>query len=643
MKHLIDTSAWRKAWDLLDRRERIQAFGVLIMAIIGGAASAGMVGAVMPFLSVLADPGRIARVPQLAWAYEAFGFDSAYGFLVALGAGALGVVVLSLCIQILKVYVIARFTTMRVYSISSRLMARYLGQPYEYFLDHHSGDMGTRVLSEAQMAVNEFIKPTTDFIAALLSVLSIVGFLLWVQPVVTLVALVTVGGIYGAIYSLTRARLRALGKVRATANTERYRIATEALGGVKDIKLLGREHSYVERFRKPAHRMAQARIRASLLKQIPTLAIQALVFGGVIALCLVLLDPVAFAEGTALGVILPLLGVFALAGQRLMPELNKLYGAATTIQTGRAALEMVHDDLYGSGPQTSLPRHQPDGLGLKAALEFRNVSYRYPQADAAPPFSAALIIPRYKTPRPAATAPRDPAPSKPGSAGVSNISLTIRAGERIGIVGGTGAGKTTLADLILGLLEPRAGQILVDDTPLDSSNIRAWQQSVGYVPQEIFLTDADLAENIALGVPPKEIDLDRVYRAARIAQIDTFIRKELPQGYKTTVGERGVRLSGGQRQRVGIARALYHDADLIVFDEATSALDNMTEREVMAAIDALPGDKTVLMIAHRLSTVRGCDRIIVLDHGRLVGLGPWDELMETSPEFRRIASLADVA
>jgi ABC-type multidrug transport system fused ATPase/permease subunit len=210
-------------------------------------------------------------------------------------------------------------------------------------------------------------------------------------------------------------------------------------------------------------------------------------------------------------------------------------------------------------------------------------------------------------------------------------------GARIGIVGGTGAGKTTLADLVLGLLNPANGRLLIDGVPVTQNNLCAWQQSVGYVPQDIFLTDASLSENIALGVPLKDINQARVVEAAQIAQIDQFITSDLPEGYDTKIGERGVRLSGGQRQRIGIARALYQNADLIVFDEATSALDNLTEREVMSAIDALPDDKTVVMIAHRLSTVKQCDRIIVMDAGAIVGIGTWDNLLETNAAFQNIA------
>ena len=605
---MLDITSLKKAWELLDARERRNALKVLAIAMLSAFASTAMVGAVMPFLSVLSDPTRIQDAPFLAWAYARFGFTSSYTFLVALGLGALGVIVVAMAIQVLKVYAVARFAMMRVHSLSFRLMARYLGQPYEYFLDHHSGEMGTRVLAEAQEVVNRFLKPMTELFTSLLTVLALVGFLLWVQPTIAFAAFAIVGGVYGGTYALTRIRLRRLGQQRVAANAERFRLATEALGGVKDIKLLGRERAYVDRFRDPSHRMADVQTRAQVISQIPKYVIQGIVFGGVVVLCLALLDPGTFDDGTALATILPILGVFAFAGQRMMPELGKVYEAAAKIQSGKAAVDTVHADLIGQS--AALPRQMPQAIGLNTALQLDGVTYRYPKADLA---------------------------------GVSDIALTIRAGEKIGIVGGTGAGKTTLADIILGLLRPQSGQIVADGTPVTEDNLRAWQQTVGYVPQDIFLTDASVAENIALGVAPADIDPDRLARAARIASIDSFIRTELPDGYDTTVGERGVRLSGGQRQRIGIARALYHDADLIVFDEATSALDNLTEAEVMAAIDALPGDKTVVMIAHRLSTVKRCDRIVVMEKGRMVGCDEWEALMAGNVAFQRIARLSDAA
>ena len=605
---MIDLDTWRKAWALLDGRERRNAWITLAIVILGALSSAFMVGSVLPFLMVLSDPGQIARVPALAWAYEVFGFSSGYSFLVALGLVSFAVIVLTSLIQIAKTYAVARFALMRIHSISCRLLIAYLRQPYAFFLNRHTGEMGTRVLSESQLLVGQFLQPAAELIAATLSVIALVGLLLWVDPMIAAISFATLGGIYGAVYLFSRRGLKRYGGERAKANSDRYRMANEALAGIKDIKLLGREASYAARYSDPSHRMARAFVSVQLISQIPQFAIQAVAFGGVILLCLVLMDPEGLASGTALGGILPTLGVFAFSGQRLMPELSKVYHSLSQLQVGSAAVDAVHQDLVNEAGSGSLPGAIPSAIGLKQRFEFEDVSYRYPNAE---------------------------------MAGLTSVSLDLRAGERIGIVGSTGAGKTTLADLVLGLLQPSHGCIRVDGTPITDANLRAWQQSVGYVPQDIFLTDASISENIALGVPPLEIDEARVRRAAEIARIDAFILQELPDGYATTIGERGVRLSGGQRQRVGIARALYHDADLIVFDEATSALDNLTEREVMTAIDALPGDKTVLMIAHRLSTVRRCDRIIVLDKGRLVDCDTWDRLMANSPTFQSIAQPHD--
>ena len=603
---MIDFSTWGKAWALLDARERRNAWIVLGVIIIGALASAVMVGSVMPFLAVLADPSRIETTPVLAWAYEALGFTSVYGFLVGLGVASFVVIVLSSLIQIAKTWAVARFAMMRIHSISYRLLASYLAQPYAFFLNRHSGEMGPRVLTESEQVVLRFLRHAAEFVASSFTTLAIVGLLLWVEPVVAVVSFAVLGGSYVLFFRLKRRSLKGLGQMRVDANRQRFRLANEALTGIKDIKLLGRERAYLDRYKVPSVRMAQAQARIVVLSQVPQFALQAVALGGVLLLCVLLIDPEGVASGTALGGLLPVLGVFAFAGQRLMPELSKLYQSLAEMQAGSAAVDTVHEDLVTRKSAGQIPKTAPAALGLKTALHLDDISFSYPNAE---------------------------------QAGLRGVTLSIKAGEKIGIVGSTGAGKTTLADVILGLLEPTQGRLVVDQTEITSDNIGAWMQSVGYVPQDIFLTDAPVAENIALGVAPEAIDQELVREAARIARIDQFIMEDLPEGYQTHIGERGVRLSGGQRQRIGIARALYHDADLIVFDEATSALDNLTEQEVMDAIDALPGDKTVLMIAHRLSTVKRCDRIIVLDRGVVVGCDTWNALIEENSAFRRIAQL----
>jgi ABC-type multidrug transport system fused ATPase/permease subunit len=493
---------------------------------------------------------------------------------------------------------------LQAHSISRRLLAAYLRQPYEFFLDHHSGDMAKEILVEANQVVQLMFRPAFELIAAILTVLAIVGLLLWIDPKMAVLAFLLVGFIYAVSYGAGGAFIKRAGHRRAGANAQRFRIANEALTGIKDIKLIGRERNYVERFTLSSLVMARAQMAESVITQLPQYVVQAFTFSGIILFCMLLIEPASVDRGESLREMVPTLGVFAFAGQRLMPEFSKVYQMMTRVQYGAAALEGVSRDLKRAEATSPLPIHPPTAMGLKQEISLSSVSYRYPNA---------------------------------ATAGLDNVELSIRRGEKVGIVGSTGAGKTTLVDIILGLLTPQHGALVVDATPITLVNQRAWQQSVGYVPQDIFLSDATLTENIALGVPPEEVDQARVERSAIMAQLHEFISNELPQGYATEIGERGIRLSGGQRQRVGIARALYHDADLIVFDEATSALDTLTEREVITSIEALPGDKTILMIAHRLSTVRICDRIIVLDSGRVVGSGSWDELSAGNPYFQRLS------
>lgn len=602
-RQLIDVATWKKAWALLDKRERRNAWIVLGIVILAALSSAAMVGSVLPFLSVLADPEQIGATPALEWAYEAGGFSSEYGFLVALGLASLAVIVLSNGLQMLRTWAVARFTVMRIYTLSHRLLAAYLRQPYEYFLDHHSGEMSTQILSESQEAVSQFFRPAGEVIASTLTILTIVTLLLWVNPVVAILAFVILGGLYGGTFLISRRLMARMGKNRAAANMERFRLANEALAGIKDIKLLGREAAYIDRYRVPARQMARSIVRVLVVGEMPQYVMQAVGFGGVILLCLILLDAQALSSSTALGGILPLIGVFAFAGQRLLPELSRLYKGLTLQKAGGAAIDSIYRDLIGMPSGQPLLRDAPAPLGVKRELRLENVNYRYPDAE---------------------------------HAGLIDVSLTIKAGERVGVVGTTGAGKTTLADIILGLLRPMEGRLIADGVEITDENLRAWQQTVGYVPQDIYLTDASIAENIALGLKRDEIDQPRLRRAAQMAQIDRFVVTELPRGYDTVVGERGVRLSGGQRQRIGIARALYQDAEVIVFDEATSALDNMTEREVMAAIGALQGDTTIVVVAHRLSTVRSADRLIYLQNGRCLGFGSWDDLACSNDAFRHM-------
>lgn len=603
----VNYSLFRKGWSLLDEREKLRALLVLAVVVLSALTSAVMVGSIMPFLATLADPERIREVDLFVRAYEAGGFGSDYAFLVALGLASLSVIVVANGIQMLRVLLVTKFATMRMHSLSIRLLRIYLMHPYEFFLDKNSGELGTQILAETQQVVQLFYRPAAEAIASFLTTIAIVALLVWINPLVATIALTVAGGLYLGSYLLSRRLIGRLGDTRAKANRGRYRIANESLAGVKDVKLLGREASYVNMYATPSLAMARVEATANFLATVPQYVLQVVAFGGMILLILALLDPAALSDAGRMGELLPLLGVFAFGGQRLMPEMAKLYQGFTQLGYGAPIVNSIYADLQAEKTLSLTPRPDVVPLGLKRELELRDVSYAYPNAE---------------------------------GTGIAGVSVRISAGERIGVVGNSGAGKTTLADVLMGLLRHASGEILVDGAIITVDNIQSWQRSVGYVQQDIFLSDASILENIALGVPPSRIDRERALEAASMARLDEFVRQTLPGGYDTMVGERGVRLSGGQKQRIGIARALYHDADLIVFDEATSALDNVTEKQVMNSIDALPGNKTVILIAHRLSTLEKCDRLIVLDCGRVVGIGTWDELLAANAQFQSLAATA---
>jgi ABC-type multidrug transport system fused ATPase/permease subunit len=359
-------------------------------------------------------------------------------------------------------------------------------------------------------------------------------------------------------------------------------------------------------FQGPAFRFARAQANNQIVAQVPQFVLQGLAFGGILVILLVLLS----AKSGDTNKVLPIMALYALAGMRLLPALQQIYLAITKLRYCGPVVDALHADLVDTGYAVPLAKQSVSEKGkpsirLQETLSLDRVSYRYPQAN-----GPALI----------------------------DLTLTVCANTTVGLVGATGGGKTTIVDVILGLLEPQKGGLFVDGMPITAENVRAWQRNIGYVPQHIFLVDDTVTANIAFGVPREEIDMEAVERAARVAELHDFITEEMSHGYDTMVGERGIRLSGGQRQRIGIARALYHDPDILVFDEATSALDNITEKAVMDAVRNMAHRKTIILIAHRLGTVQACDTIFMLDRGRIKASGSYEELLATSSDFRGMAN-----
>lgn len=594
---------YRKILELFDPRERRRFYVLMVVMIVVAFAEVLGISTVMLLLGVLAQPEKIASNRHMAWVYDTLGFTSTFSFEIFLSLGVFIAVLASLALKALGAWAIIRFSTMRGYTISSRLLHSYLRQPYSWFLEHNSAEIRKSVLNEVDQVVGRVIIPGLRLLASLLLALSIVGFLLVVDPVISIMAAVLLGGSYAAIYFRLRKVLQTLGKDMLAVNGERFRLAQEATGGIKEVKLMGLEDAYVRRFEDAARRRADYTARSQVLGELPRYALEALTFAILLTLILVLL----LRSGGELVTVIPTLGIFAFSVMRLLPALQQVYASMASIRNGTAVLDHIHADYTPILGKVRVRDTTPAGppLALTRELELKGVRYSYASAS---------------------------------RVAIHDIDLRIAARSTIGIVGGTGAGKTTLIDLILGLLTPEAGQILVDGTPITAENLRAWQRALGYVPQSIYLTDDSVAHNIAFGVPKNKVDMAAVEKAARIAALHDFVIHDLPKGYDTLVGERGVRLSGGQRQRIGIARALYSDPSLLILDEATSALDNITERVVMEAVQNIRADKTIILIAHRLTTVRQCDVIFLLDKGRIASVGTYDELVAGNETFRKMAA-----
>ena len=590
--------SYRLIWGLLTRHERRRLVLLILLTMAMSVFELIGVAGILPFLSVLANPELIRSNAALQGFAAAFGLTTDQQVQIGLGIAVFAVILSSMAVRAAVTYAQIRFSLMRAYSISARLLRGYLAQDYVWFLSRNSAELGQSLLSEVDVVIRESVLPAVLLLSNLMITLLIAGFLFAIEPWIALSATGLLLAAYLTVYLSLRRRLGEVGKRRVGANRERFHTVQEIAGGLKEIKVMGLEEQSLRRFRNPAERMAHNQTLGQVISRLPRFALEAVVYGGFILMVLVLVT----LRGGAIADLIPLLGLLGMAATKLFPALQQIYQQLSQIRFSAPALRRLHDSLHGFA--TPQPEADVPPLRLRRALELRELHFAYPGAERGT---------------------------------LDGLSATIPARCTIGIVGGTGAGKTTAIDLILGLLRPDRGSILVDGEPVTPDRVRAWQKSLGYVPQHIFLSDDTVAANIAFGAEPGQIDMAAVERAARIANLHDFVTNELPEGYLTMVGERGVRLSGGQRQRIGIARALYHDPDVLVLDEATSALDNLTERGVMEAVHNLGGDKTVIMIAHRLSTVRDCDTILLLEQGRLAASGTYDELLGRSESFRRMA------
>jgi ABC-type multidrug transport system fused ATPase/permease subunit len=557
---------------------------VFFLSLVQGIFQVIGVTSIFPFLAIASDPERI-RKSQFGLRF--LGILPPMGnreLLITAGIIAIVGLLLSSVINLLAEYARTRYANSFAHWLRVRLLRRMASQPYGYFLRRNSGDLLRKVMGDVTNYTGGVLLPLLDSIARALTAALLLVTLFLVQPVIALSSALSLGAFYLVIFRLLARKRQEANEGLRIAWGGSYREAQQMLGGIKPIKVHRAEQHFLSRFADHSAVVAQMSARVPIVANITRYLVEPLAFGGLVVTVLVLA-----AQERDFSDILPNLGVMAVAGYRLIPSLQLLYSQATGLTSMRYSLDEVFEEFVAA-EHDEKPGNVEISLGKSRPIEWHNaitldeVSLVYPGTD-----------------RPV----------------LDRFSITIQKNMSIGFVGPTGSGKSTLIDLLLGLHRPTSGRVLIDGQPLTSELIPSWQATVGYVPQEIFLVDDTIARNIALGLPDNEIDNVRLQEVCAMAQILDFIERELRDGFQTITGERGVRLSGGERQRLGLARALYHQPSLLLLDEATSALDTATEAKLIEALRNLSGKLTIVTVAHRLSTLANCDKVVNLDNTRL--------------------------
>ncbi len=589
----------KKLLYLLTSHERKRMYLLIIMIIVMALLDTIGVASILPFLVVLTDPEIVQKNAILNYMFEIsgmFGVDNIQDFIFVLGLLVFILLSSSLSFKALTYYFQMRFVTMREYSISKRLIEGYLHQPYSWFLNRNSATLAKNIISEVSIIRGDGIGAMISLIAHSILVFALGLLLIIADPKIAFIMTLTLGFAYGFFYKLSRGLLTKFGQKRLEANNLRFSTVSEAFGAIKDVKIGGLEKIFIKRFGEPAQNFSKYQAILGAIALLPRYAIEIVIFGGMLLFVLYLMK-----GSTSFIGIVPIIALYAFAGYRLMPALQQIYLSVSNLRSVLPALNTIHNDLKNLKNISNLKKGPKETLPLNNNITLNNICYNYPNTS---------------------------------RTALKEINLIIPAKTTVGLVGATGSGKTTTIDIILGLLEAQKGTLEVDGKVIGKNNYRSWQNSIGYVPQQIYLADDTIEGNIAFGVDKKDIIKNDVESASKIANIHDFIINELPEKYLSTVGERGIRLSGGQRQRIGIARALYHKPKILILDEATSSLDNLTENEVMEAINRIGKNITIIMIAHRLSTVKNCDIIFMLEKGIIKAKGTFEELIKSGEIFQ---------
>lgn len=590
----------KQIFSLLTSEQRKKFYILQVLVILMAFTELLGIASIAPFMALVGDNSLIYQDGIYAQLYKLSGLNNPIDFLFISGLVVLIILAISALVSIYTTWRLSLYATKVGVEISDRLYTYYLQQDWMFHASGSSAQLIKQVSTEANRISVGIINPILQMNAKLALAILICISLIIYNPFIALIGILLFITTYIFLYKVVRVALSNYGKKVSEVWTSRFRLMNEGFGGVKDVILLNRSHDFIDRFSKEGISLAHAQGTSIAIGQVPRFFIELLAFGAMIGLVLILIKT---HQGN-LGEVLPILSVYALACFKLLPALQQVYSSITTIKSNLPAFESVRVDLQHSKGDLVLDQHDPlEPIKFSNKININNITFSYPNKQ---------------------------------RLALDSVSMTIPINSVVGIVGSSGSGKSTLIDIILGLLTPQKGEIYIDNTLITNNNKRSWQDLLGFVPQSIFLSEGSIAENVAFGIPAHEINYEQVMKAIDLAHLTELVN-ELPEGIHTKVGERGVQLSGGQRQRIGIARALYNQADILIFDEATSALDGITEKIIMDAIHDFTGQKTIIMIAHRLKTVQKCNTIYLMEKGKIIDQGTYDYLVENNSKFREMA------
>jgi len=591
----------KKIFYILPKGDPYKVSMLFLLMLIKAVLEVLGIGMIPAFVSIVAAPDRVLEIAWLQPVFEWLNITGSRDLLLWGSAALLGIFIVKSAYIIFFNYIEARYIFNRRYIISHRMMSAYMQAPYTFHLQRNTAELLRNVTSEVYILINKVLSKILAMAREGLMAFAILLFLLVVEPLITVIVILFAGLGAGTFLQLTKRKVKEYGVREQVHRSEMIKAVNQGLGGLKDARILNREFEFIKRFSDEARDSSKLLTYISYTSKIPQPLIETVAVAGMMMISAILVW-----QGRPLGIIIPILTLFAMAIVRLMPAIRNLTSDYTNLIYNMVSLNPIYNDLKSleeTNREFRAERRDIKPMELEQKIEGCNVFYSYPNSE---------------------------------EHALDGVSFSIPRGKAVAFVGESGAGKTTVVDLLLGLLDPGKGEILVDGRDI-RENISAWQRNIGYIPQSIYLADETLRKNIAFGVPVEEIDDKQVMKALELAQLTKMVDDQLPEGLDTILGENGTRLSGGQRQRVGIARALYHNPQVLVMDEATSALDNITEKEITKAIESLKGERTIIMIAHRLTTVQNCDILYLMKDGKIKDMGTYNQLIEKNNEFRKMA------